>query len=60
MGNVEMCASSPVQEMSGDLELYGHINNSQTRAILGILDASKIPYKFVKIDTPKQKANNPM
>ena len=51
MGNVELCGG-PAQGVSNDLIVLGHIKNSQTRALLSILDACKIKYTFQKVDIP--------
>ena len=57
MGNIEMCLQQQTP-FSSELEVYGHIKNSQTRALLSILDAAKIQYKFIKVEAPKVKQEN--
>ena len=49
MGN-QLCGA-PTQGDIGDnqLRLVGHIKNSQTRGLMSILDAARIPYKFDSI-----------
>ena len=57
MGNVEVCMGAPTT-MSDELEVFGHIKNSQTRAILSILSAARIPHKFNKVEAPKVRSAN--
>ena len=46
------------QTISDEVEVYGHIKNSQTRALLSILDAARIPYRFNRVDMPRNVATN--
>lgn len=41
MGNVELCGGPNAQD-GKELHLVGHIKNSQTRALISVLEASKI------------------
>ena len=52
MGNMEICLAA-TNTVSDEVEVYGHIKNSQTRALLSILDAAKIPYRFNRVDMPR-------
>lgn len=56
MGNMEACLA-PGQTVSDEVEVFGHIKNSQTRALLSILDAAKIPYRFNRVDMPRHKVS---
>lgn len=52
-----MCVSPP-EQTSSELIVIGHIKNSQTRALLSILDAANIPFIFQKADMPKLENKN--
>lgn len=45
-------------QFGDELEVFGHIKNSQTRAILSILSAAKIQHKFNRVEAPKKKLTN--
>lgn len=59
MGNVELCGGPNAQD-ANELHLVGHIKNSQTRALISVLEASKIKYKLdiVSLPQPSTKKSN--
>jgi len=52
MGNVELCGG-PTQPDTNKLVLVGHIKNSQTRALISIMEAAKIKFAFDQIQLPQ-------
>jgi len=58
MGNVELCAGTTSYNHGG-IGLVGHIKNSQTRALMSILEASKIAYTLDSIELPKSEKRKP-
>ena len=52
MGNAAMCGGPASPEVNR-MRIIGHIKNSQTRALMAILDQCKIRYIFNQIDIPK-------
>jgi len=58
MGNVELCGG-PTNMDTSQVVLLGHIKNSQTRALMAIMESCRINYNLqvVVIHQQKESAN---